>query len=305
MKHLLLAVIIIISFYSVTQSQIYRINESFENYDSLTLPPGWTVWNEAPFPIQPFTNWTVRDTGTGLPGVSSGVAVAHTGRKAIGVSWYSGIDTLTNTDTISDAWLVTKRITGNGVNDYLGFWMAGGTPTLIDSLQIWVSTIDSIPSHFNHYIETLVRGPGVWGTFIQEILPLDAYAGQTMWIGFRYFMNVTNDGVFVHLDDIQVFDPIGIKPIGTEIPGTFSLHQNYPNPFNPVTYIIFELPKTEFVNITLYNTLGQEVKTLLNENKTAGSYKIDFDASFLSSGTYFYRITAGSYAETKKMVLVK
>ncbi len=200
---------------------------------------------------------------------------------------------------------MTKRITGNGVNDNLSFWIAGGTPSFLDSLQIWVSTIDSIPAHFNHYIETLVRGPGTWGQFSQEFVPLDVFAGQTIWIGFRYNMDVSHDGVFVHLDDIQVFDPIGIRPIGSEVPKTFALRQNYPNPFNPVTYIEFDLPKTEFVNIVLYNTLGQEVKTLLNENKTAGSYKIDFDASRLSSGTYFYRITAGSFVKTMKMVLVK
>ena len=90
-----------------------------------------------------------------------------------------------------------------------------------------------------------------------------------------------------------------------ELPGNYSLSQNFPNPFNPVTDIKFEIPKNEFVTLKVFDKLGREVQTLVNESKAAGSYKVSFNASNLSSGIYFYTINAGSYSETKKMMLIK
>lgn len=90
-----------------------------------------------------------------------------------------------------------------------------------------------------------------------------------------------------------------------KIPDSYSLNQNYPNPFNPLTTINFTLPYQEFVNLKVFNTLGQEVATLVNEEKSAGSYSVPFDAAKLSSGIYIYKISAGSFAETKKMILLK
>jgi hypothetical protein len=85
----------------------------------------------------------------------------------------------------------------------------------------------------------------------------------------------------------------------------FSIYQNYPNPFNPNTKINFYIPEFSFVYLKVYNVLGDEVATLVNEEKPAGSYQVEFDATTLPSGIYFYRLLAGSYIETKKMVLMK
>ncbi len=90
-----------------------------------------------------------------------------------------------------------------------------------------------------------------------------------------------------------------------ELPKTYSLAQNYPNPFNPVTKINFALPKQGFVSLKVYDVLGREVSTLVNEVKQAGSYSVDFDASYLSSGVYFYRIESGNFSDIKRMILVK
>lgn len=98
---------------------------------------------------------------------------------------------------------------------------------------------------------------------------------------------------------------IGVENISNEIPGTYSLKQNYPNPFNPVTNINFSIPKQSFVKITVYDNLGREVNQLVNGLYAAGSYKADFDGTNLSSGLYFYRIEAGSFVETKSMILTK
>jgi hypothetical protein len=86
---------------------------------------------------------------------------------------------------------------------------------------------------------------------------------------------------------------------------TFSLLQNYPNPFNPATSIKYTVGEREFVSLKVFDLLGNEVVVLINEEKSAGEYKIDFDASHLSGGVYFYQLKAGNFAETKKMLLLK
>ncbi len=91
----------------------------------------------------------------------------------------------------------------------------------------------------------------------------------------------------------------------TKVPKEFSLSQNYPNPFNPVTIISYQLPESGFVTLKIYDILGNEVEILINEEKPAGSYDITFDASNLPSGIYYYKLTSGSFVETKKMVLLK
>jgi hypothetical protein len=98
---------------------------------------------------------------------------------------------------------------------------------------------------------------------------------------------------------------IDIKQIGTEIPTTFTLKQNYPNPFNPVTKISFDIPKKAFVSLKVYDMLGKEVARLVSEDKSAGKYIFDFNASYLSSGVYFYKLEAGDFTETRRMVVLK
>ena len=98
-------------------------------------------------------------------------------------------------------------------------------------------------------------------------------------------------------------------PVGgvqtVEIPNYYSLSQNYPNPFNPSTSIKFTMPKGDNVKLVVFDILGREVKTLVNEFKSSGSYEVNFDASTLSSGVYFYRLEAGEFTDTKRMLLVK
>lgn len=88
-------------------------------------------------------------------------------------------------------------------------------------------------------------------------------------------------------------------------PLTFKLEQNYPNPFNPRTTIKYQTPETGFVSLKVFDVLGSEVVTLINEEKSVGRYEIDFNATDLSSGVYFYQLRIGNYIETKKMLLMK
>jgi len=103
---------------------------------------------------------------------------------------------------------------------------------------------------------------------------------------------------------ISVTPLSGITPV-SNIPEKFSLSQNYPNPFNPTTTINFSVPKSGLVTLRVYDVLGKEVASLVNEVKNAGSYSVDFNGTELTSGTYFYRIEAGDFTDVKKMILLK
>jgi len=98
---------------------------------------------------------------------------------------------------------------------------------------------------------------------------------------------------------------LAVKDKPTGVPASFSLSQNYPNPFNPSTKIDFSIPAGSLVQLKVYNVLGQEVATLVNETMKSGSHTVTFDASKLASGVYLYKITAGSFVSTRKMVLLK
>ena len=108
---------------------------------------------------------------------------------------------------------------------------------------------------------------------------------------------------------IKYSSTIGIQPISTEIPDRFLLKQNYPNPFNPSTRIQFSIPNaatdSRSVKLEIYDISGKLIRTLLNEDLSAGMYEIDFEASGLATGTYFYRLTTDNFTETKKMLLIK
>lgn len=111
---------------------------------------------------------------------------------------------------------------------------------------------------------------------------------------------VTGTNLYPYVSDLMT----GISS-NFEIPKSYDLSQNYPNPFNPATTIKFAIPQSTRVTLKVYNILGNEVASLVNENLTAGNYEVDFNAAALSSGSYFYRITAGEFTSVKKMLLVK
>ncbi|MCB0742968.1 MAG: T9SS type A sorting domain-containing protein [Ignavibacteriales bacterium] len=100
-------------------------------------------------------------------------------------------------------------------------------------------------------------------------------------------------------------DPVGVEKVGS-LPSEFSLSQNYPNPFNPTTMIKYSIPAQSNVTLKIYDVLGSEVATLINnEVQSVGQYEVNFDASRLSSGIYFYTLNSGNFVQTKKMILLK
>ena len=123
-----------------------------------------------------------------------------------------------------------------------------------------------------------------------------------------YSLKIINGTLYAGTYAYGVFyyepDAIGIQN-GNEIANSFSLKQNYPNPFNPTTKIAFSIPKSSFVNITVYDMLGKEVNELVNGIKAEGNYEVNFDASTLAGGVYFYKLQTEDFSEIKKMTLIK
>ncbi len=129
-------------------------------------------------------------------------------------------------------------------------------------------------------------------------------------VGDNHDINLSRYLYYAQVDNI--FGTMGTHAFTTDVrditevmPTAYSLEQNYPNPFNPSTKINFSIPETGLVTMKIYNSVGEEIGTLLNEEKSAGTYEVDFVAENLSSGIYFYTISSGNFSETKKMMLLK
>ena len=121
-------------------------------------------------------------------------------------------------------------------------------------------------------------------------------------------VSVTGGSINLFLAGLKFDSPVSVEDDpsnGVSLPDKYLLMQNYPNPFNPTTKIKYNLPEKSFVNLKVYDILANEVATLVNEDKQAGTYEVDFNASGLVSGVYIYRLTSGSFTETRKMILLR
>jgi subtilisin family serine protease len=138
--------------------------------------------------------------------------------------------------------------------------------------------------------------------------PYTIAAGDSIDVGFALAGDVNLDNVRTAIINARVkYNSIitGIKDNNNQNPITFELNQNYPNPFNPSTVIKYSLAAAGNVTIKVYDILGNEIKTIVNENKAPGTYSVTFDAKGLPSGVYLYKLTAGNYTSVKKLVLLK
>ena len=137
------------------------------------------------------------------------------------------------------------------------------------------------------------------------VIQADTIPGSTVNVAAGYPVAVSAELVGVSTTiTIPQFYPNGVKDENTN-PYTFNLAQNYPNPFNPSTKISYTVAERNNVILKVYDMLGREVTTLVNTTKDAGNYEVNFDASNLASGLYIYKIQAGNFVQSKKMLLLK
>jgi len=147
----------------------------------------------------------------------------------------------------------------------------------------------------------------------QWIVPGDMASNEKCRIRYTVYTLTDSAGAITSGGFYIIGEPVFLQETDIELPEEFILHQNYPNPFNPNTKIKFTIPnviaseatQSQMVTLKVYDVLGNEVTTLVHEELPPGEYEVEFNANELSSGIYFYKLQAGGYIETKKMVLIK
>ena len=281
--------------------------------------PHWPIYNPEWSEVTPNINTLYNYAITYI----KGSCVLHMLRYVVGDSLFFGIlntyasDPVYEYDIVSTADLIEKVNTVTG-EDYNWFF------------DQWVYSPDH-PVYQNTYIIS-EAGPS-WDVE----LAINQVQQNTVFFRMPIELKVTfsdaTDTTFTVLNDLNnqvfnfqfdkepidlVFDPdrnivlkagntilVSVEDDDNQLPMEFSLEQNYPNPFNPSTTINFTIPAREFVTFNVYDVMGNKVATLLQEEIVAGPHSIEFNASSLASGTYYYKLQAGVYTETKKMILLK
>ncbi len=177
------------------------------------------------------------------------------------------------------------RTSSTAINSYIAYSTDAG--------NTWVNQQLSDSSFTNQEPNSDVR----FGDYIQ----VDAFNGKVLPVWTDQRKGFPNQEIY----SANLTGIIGVTPVSSEIPDQFALYQNYPNPFNPSTKIRFALPKESFTEITVYDAIGRYVRKILSKKLDAGTYETEFDATKFSSGLYFYKIQAGTFSETKKMLIIK
>jgi len=186
------------------------------------------------------------------------------------------------------------------------------TSCVLDSMVYVIGGEEGVESQWPGVSVVEVYDPGTDNWFTRSSMPTKRRAHCACVVdGIIYVMGGTVGRGQPALSIVEAYNP-ALDPLTSvedfslgNILTRFVLQQNYPNPFNPTTNMEFSIPSLEFVTLKVYNILGEEVATLVSEQLPAGNYKYDWDGGRLASGVYLYRIQAGEYFESKKMVLLK
>jgi hypothetical protein len=202
-----------------------------------------------------------------------------------------------------------------GDADFLGSWNTGGCWCVSDTSFGYMKVLTKATSSLWSYHTILPIGtssgqyiykftamyPGA-DTINGGVYSLDNEGGD----GFYHSLLVSNTSPIVKYHSFGSSDPFpSVERINDILPNEFTLEQNYPNPFNPSTKIRYSIAEFSFVNLTVFNLLGEEIESLVNGEQSAGVYEATFDASKLSSGIYFYTLKTESFSSSKKMILVR
>ncbi len=223
----------------------------------------------------------------------------------LGSTWTSGTTTGTvnsyavhfNTSTAGLAGGSAMVASSNGGTSYsLATLPASGTINAIEGAGTdWWSTVTGA----NVYRST--NGGLNWNIVYTQVSVVFRDMDFAVVSGCPSGWVVGDGGAIAKMNGLMV----GVASYSGEVPDSYALKQNFPNPFNPSTNINFSIPKSGLVTLKVYDMTGKEVATLVNEVRTAGNYLVGFNASGLPSGVYFYKVSSGNFADTKKMLLTK
>lgn len=260
----------------------------------------------------PLLGWAVNDTNQHFGGDTAIFKPrAHSGKKSLFIFWLAGL----GNNNLNDDWVWTDSLRIQS-GDSLIFWcLLGSTPLIApypDSVQLHVCSAQN-PSTSLLKLTTIKSNDSagiplnnnVWREFKFN---LSQFAGQKIFIAWRYYMVINqSSGLWINIDDVFIgnHSAIGIQQISSELPAEFRLHQNFPNPFNPSTRIRFNIMSSSETEMTVFDILGKEIRTIKYGRLAPGYYEIDFDAAGIPSGVYFYRLITGEFTDTKKMIIVK
>lgn len=299
--------------YTAGYKAIFKTTDAGSNWMFQTLPDS-TIWVNSVY---------FRDANTGYAaeGTGSGNTLGHILRTTNeGENWgfvrtYVGADVCSI--SFSDA-NTGIAVTGGTYNSH------GGILRTTDSGNNWtnlnytndlinlftVKFVDSNTGYITGAVYSPYRGIVLKSTNTgSSWCRQDSYISQFLFSSSFTDINtgyvVGSSGLILKTTDGGGNCVIGIDPKSKEIPDKYSLEQNYPNPFNPSTEIKFSVPKTHFVELTVFDLLGREVATLVSEQLMPGTYEVQWDASNYPSGIYFYKLETNTFGQTRKMVLVK
>ncbi len=265
-----------------------RMRADFQNFVSLARLQAWDATGSNPVLIIDFT-LNVANRGTGIPILVASTNFANSTNPAVDPDF-----SMTNLIPMSylDAGSLTYEDDGGPILWRISW---GGASYTGSTLGLTVNDADgnfgppfdgALPSTDTQAL--LFQGPA-------NALSTNNAADYALTGGAAVFTNNAGESSTV----------VSVEAIGGEVPLEYALQQNYPNPFNPSTIIEFSVPRSNYVTLKIYDTLGEEVATLVSENFSAGRYKVQWDGSRFASGIYFYRLQAGEFVQTKKLLLLK
>ena len=274
------------------------------------------------------TNWTYyRDTNSGLPSnsitcVKTQDTIIWIGTQSNGVVKFDGVNWILY--NIGNSGLPFNAISWNSISidsnnvKWIGTF-GGGLAKYDDTnwtvynpnnsgLPYWyvqcvfADENDKVWVGVENYGVSLFENDTNWSTFNTSNSPLPGnFIRDVITDKYKNLWICTSNGLVVYNENgvVSINNGVQIRPID------FNLYQNYPNPFNPSTKIRFSVSKRELINIKVYNIQGKLVSTLVNEQKNPGSYEVEFNGEGSPSGVYFYKLEAGEFVQTRRMVLVK
>jgi carboxypeptidase T len=290
------------------------VNNEISSVDTIKIIIGYPVFIFEDDANDPAAYWTITKSPTSSPQWDSTFKTFYTPPVS-----YSDSKNGNYVNNATITMTLTNPIDLAGyTNPRLRFWTRFDIESNVDYGQVQVSTNNgstwiALAGQYTEPGQGSFQPPGepvydgLESYWVKEDISLANYISSQFKVRFRLRTNGSNRRDGWYLDDIGVFIytiPTGVSN-DEEPVYKFSLEQNYPNPFNPTTNLKFRIPDFGLVTLKIFDVLGNEVATLINEEKPAGEYKIKFDASYLSSGIYFYELRAGSFVDMKKMILLK